>query len=1429
MADPAYVGGISQNELPLSPGEAATACGPAAALFVTRMGRQPTREEAADLRQKAIDAGWDPRGGMTTGPDGFIRLARSLGVTLERGPADPNRIRDDATQGLPVVISTAQGRTPGHYWQITDYDQASGKFVMGDAVGARAPGSLMSIDEIQRHGSYGGPVTALYVAGQSRAIDREPSARAAGTQGGYRTLSAQDSGGGPRLGPRGVENAPDAPLVGVSREEFAKNAMIHANAAAQIIKDNYGVEIPPEVLAGYAAHETGYGSNNLARNYGNFMSIYAPNPWTGASRSFTGDTPVRTVQAATYNNPTESFVHFGQQIANNSRYRPALEAYQRDHNPQTLLQGMNRAGWAEDQNWWRGVLSSANTVRDTAARLGVQAGSAVQGGVQRALQIPGNVLSSARDLISGIITPPTAYAAEDAGGAPARPGAIPPFNQWPEDAKETIRRMAEETLLTAGGSGIAMTQEQASADAAQRYFAAAAPRPVAQAGTGTSRTGPATRENSPTPPLDSLAPDHQQMVKTLMEQWQGRGIPMSEEIAVRQIEGLPQLGTANPGDPEVYQVGNRQIVVGIYGQDGKPQRPPAHFTNFLIDQAKREQGLDKQSPITIHSGGYTFTQPEGQAGSNNWLVGTRDGGLGRVNFETGEVQALFTGTPQQRVTIRNNPSGTGTQVWVHDDQGHATLASNNIDEFAEKLKRYEPHVSTSNGVTTTAWLDRSTGEQTVTRDRDPYGQAPQVRTVRGQLAITSSRPGPGGYQTDVQFQAPPLTFQDMYEHGVTNNTTGSYIRIPTYDENGNITGVRQALIPGSQGQLHFTPQGDIYDTTGGQPTKVGEVPAARQWFMVRDPFGGIARMDRATGDYEQLRQAAPKIVQAGRDTYLLTPPTMPRFMKGVGHRVQDLDQIPWQVRVLGPNGMRMLQERLAGLGTAPNDVPPGGAAPNQPSQEIPQGAPQGAPPSLTQQNALMAQYTDATDTGGYDQVDAADAGYGVQAPPAPPFGTPAPQMAGTEGDVEPGDLEGDSDTDDQDMAYYGESYGDEEEDPMDRRRRVGAGQGTGGYNYDDNDPASTRAMVDNALEALLRGRQSGYRDLGSSPYNGDTSPIDPRTFDPAGFGITHLGRQPPTPKGYSSIKGDDGRIYSFNEDTGELANVAPGSGLQEREFGLKERQLAQSDRQSAEANAIAREKIGVEREQNQIAADPRKFRLQPHIIDLGRGGAAVYDPETGMIQQVTPREPGEVRAVGRDIYVPAGQTVTARYGLPGDPGYGNTTQISGGPYNGWVPTRNTPGLPFGASGGPAGGYRGGGGSPGGGGFGGSPSGYGGGGYSGATGGGGYGQMGGTPGGGYPGGMGGFGGAGGYGGGSPYSGGGPALPQQGPPNGWNPSQMTPSAGGPPPPPGWVDWSDTVSNPGQPPYSPGVEDMGLVQQSFRPQGWQGSWPQGMGALW
>jgi hypothetical protein len=418
--------------------------------------------------------------------------------------------------------------------------------------------------------------------------------------------------------------------------------------------------------------------------------------------------------------------------------------------------------------------------------------------------------------------------------------------------------------------------------------------------------------------------------------------------------------------------------------------------------------------------------------------------------------------------------------------------------------------------------------------------------------------------------------------------------------------------------------------------------------------------------------------------------------------------------------MEILQGMIGGSGAAPTDVPPGGAAPTQPPDGA--GAPQAAGPAqpggFTYPPLPMEQMggpeSDTEDSYGTD-AEGGLGQYGVQSPSQSQFGLPdtmrlpEPQYYKASPDIEDyGDTSqvGYDETDMGDGAIGyddGGSYGDEE-DTMNRRRRVGAGQA------DDDQRAYEEALA--AYRALSGGGASR-----ESPYNGG-----PEMPNPYGdFTTSVAGFKPVAKKGFNAIKGDDGQIYSFNEDTGELANVAPGSGTQEREFGLKERQLAQSERQSSEANAIAREKIGVEREQNQIAADPRKFRLQPHVIDLGRGGTAVYDPETGMVQQVTPREPGDVRGIGRDIYVPAGQTVNAQYGLPGGGGF--SAQISGGPYNGWVPTRNTPGLPFGASGGPAGGYRGQGGTSPGGSFGGGMPPGGAGGYGGSMGASGYGSRG----------------------------------------------------------------------------------------------------------
>jgi hypothetical protein len=1364
------------------------------------MGRQPTRDEAVDLRQKAVAAGWTPGGGMTTGPSGFVKLANSLGVSVEQGPVDPNRIREDATNGLPVVISTGSGRTPGHYWQISDYDAQSGKFVMGDAVGRRAPGSLMSLDEIRNHPGYGGPTTAIYVAGQSRALDREPSARAGGApEGNYRLASAQDS-------PGSIDSS--------SPEAFIRSAWPMAQRAEQ------ETGVPAALSVAVAANETGYGSaNSGGPRWNSWHSIRG----TGTA----GRTPAGF---RANNTPQESFNDFGRLISGDpayggpAGYRAALQQYQQNGDVRGLLRGIADAGYEVAGPERTRFVNQVNGHLDRIERTNPQS---AQSPVQQALQIPGNILSGARTLLDQAMnaTASPAYAQED-GGEPTPgegrvwniipPEQIPPPTTWSPAQQAEITRRAQGILAVNPDADRDKTWQQA----AQEHFTTEwrrtrpagtpADTPTTPAAGAPSTTGPQGRagpESSPTPSYESLTPEQKQKVDAARQQWSQFGV--NDEDIRRIGLGLPSYGTGAPGTPATYNLNGREIITGVFGADGNEKRIPESIITYQVHEATGQ--LPNQRPITMSGGGYSYHQDPND--HDTFWVNTPEGGMGRLNIKTGDVTPIVAGTPKLQVSLRNNPSGTGTEVWTHDDQGHATLASTNVDAFAQRLKRFEPHVSTANGTTTVTWVDRATNEATITRDRDPLAQAPQVRTVGGQLAVTQSRPNAEGtgYQTDVQFREPPFGLRDALGTKVSNST-GTYIMMPTTNEDGTPGLPRQVLVPGTRGELHFdSASRAIYSQTGGVPTQVGEMPTTRQWFQVRDPFGGIGMMDRATGDFFPVRQAAPKIVKVGRRYIMLTPPELTP-MKGVGNRVQDLGQIPWQRRDLSPRAMAIYQDLLnGGSGAAPTDVPPEGAAPTQPPEGA--GVPQAAGPAqrggFTYPPLPMEQMggpgASTEDSYGEDAEGAAGQ-YGVQSPSQSAYGLPdtmrlpEPQYYNASPDIEDtGDTStigyDEADTGDGAIGYDDSgSYGDEE-DTMNRRRRVGVGQG-----YEESEEEAYASAMDAYQASGRRGSGSQY-DRGpqmQDPYARGGAP---------GFGVTTLGEEAPPSKGFSHIKGDDGKIYSFNEDTGDLAQVAPGSGAQEREFGLKERQLAQSDRQSSEANAIAREKIGVEREQNQIAADPRKFRLQPHVIDLGRGGTAVYDPETGMVQQVTPREPGDVRGIGRDIYVPAGQTVNAHYGLPG--GGGASAQISGGPYNGWVPTRNTPGLPFGASGGPAGGYQGEGGSPGGGGFGGAPAGYGGGSNRGSMGASGYGPSGGMAGGGGYGPMGGPGGGGAYGGGSPYGGGGPGFSPQVSPQaqmqGWSP------------PPGAQGYGPQA----QPPVPPGWLDMNGAGQQFGSQGWGSQW--------
>ncbi len=147
--------GVDQNSIPtLDPAAAAAFCGPAALLFMIQMHRPPTAEEAQALRENAQKAGWTPGAGMG-GPAAFQKLAKAYNVDLTQVPNDPNQIAKHIQAGQPLVVST-----PGHYWQLGDYDPTNQKFLAVDTVGRNR---WLTLDEIQKD-KYGGPIQAVWAA-----------------------------------------------------------------------------------------------------------------------------------------------------------------------------------------------------------------------------------------------------------------------------------------------------------------------------------------------------------------------------------------------------------------------------------------------------------------------------------------------------------------------------------------------------------------------------------------------------------------------------------------------------------------------------------------------------------------------------------------------------------------------------------------------------------------------------------------------------------------------------------------------------------------------------------------------------------------------------------------------------------------------------------------------------------------------------------------------------------------------------------------------------------------------------------------------------------------------------------------------------------------------------------------------------------------
>ncbi len=396
---PAFVQGVSQNNLPqagISAAEAAVMCGPAAALFMTRMGRTPTYDEAQRLRQMALDAGWSGRGMGGTGA--FQTLARQLGLSVETGPADATRIANDATLGLPVVLST-----PEHYWQVSDYNANTGKFLMGDAVGANRE---MTLEEVRNHPKYGGPLTAIYVTGASRAQDREPSTMARGASGGeMQLLSSRSAQPAPQAQSGAIDNS--------SPEAFIRSAY----PMAQQVEAETGV--PAALSVAVAANETAYGAGHGGgQQWNSYHSIRG----SGSA----GRTPAGFRANST---PYESFRDFGRLISGDpayggpAGYARALSRYQQDGNLPGLLQGIADAGYEVAGPERTRFVNQVNGHLNRVA--GIQGLPTTPSGPSAAEDplsaLPEWLRGAVGGLVDRALGVSTAYAAEDAGPSPSFP------------------------------------------------------------------------------------------------------------------------------------------------------------------------------------------------------------------------------------------------------------------------------------------------------------------------------------------------------------------------------------------------------------------------------------------------------------------------------------------------------------------------------------------------------------------------------------------------------------------------------------------------------------------------------------------------------------------------------------------------------------------------------------------------------------------------------------------------------------------------------------------------------------------------------------------------------------------------------------------------------------------------------------------------
>jgi hypothetical protein len=127
-AQAAAGGALTPNQFAsgLSAGDAASACGPAAAVAFARYhGRNPTLHEAVNL---ARQVGWRPNQGMA-GPASQVALLNRMGIAarLDQG-VDWQQVARTVASGRPVILDS-----PQHYFVAEGYDPRTGRFDFGNS------------------------------------------------------------------------------------------------------------------------------------------------------------------------------------------------------------------------------------------------------------------------------------------------------------------------------------------------------------------------------------------------------------------------------------------------------------------------------------------------------------------------------------------------------------------------------------------------------------------------------------------------------------------------------------------------------------------------------------------------------------------------------------------------------------------------------------------------------------------------------------------------------------------------------------------------------------------------------------------------------------------------------------------------------------------------------------------------------------------------------------------------------------------------------------------------------------------------------------------------------------------------------------------------------------------------------------------------